>query len=115
MRSPIFLEIGTNIPREGQTDAGSGLVHILERHGANFEAPGRDIPKEEIPDLIMKALTQGRNIGSDSADESRYVYEVLDARGKTQYVSIVVGNNGYVVTAFPTRENVYTNLLLEID
>ncbi|WNZ24532.1 hypothetical protein HJG54_17855 [Leptolyngbya sp. NK1-12] len=109
VESPIFLEIGTNIQRTGQSDAGAGLVHILARHESNFV--DRGVPKEEIVDLIMKALTQGRNIGSDSADGSRYVYEVIDSLGRTQYLSIVVGDNGYVVTAFPTDRQVYTDLL----
>lgn len=47
----IFLEAG----RIGKR--GSGLAHILERHQKDFEK--RNISAEEIPDLIIQAVTEG--------------------------------------------------------
>ncbi len=112
VKTPIFLEIGSNVRTAAGEDSGAGLVHILARHASQFR--DRGIPEEEIADAIMKALTQGRNIGVDGTRGGRYVYQ-FDLDGKTEYLSIVVGDNGYIVTAFPTDPVVYNRLLQRLN
>jgi hypothetical protein len=83
----VFLEQGT--PR-------AGLQHILERHEGQFLDKG--ISRDQIPDLIETALTEGEVVGTQGA--SRLVYEV-EFEGHKIRVAIQVGDNGYVVSANP--------------
>lgn len=108
VESPIFLEIGSNVlTAEGQ-NRGGGLVHILAAHADDFE--NREIPKEQLADFLVTALTQGRDIGNQGQDASRVVYEV-NFNGSTHYVSITVGDNGFIVGANPTPRDLVNRLL----
>jgi filamentous hemagglutinin len=82
----IFLEEGGEL---------SGLQHILKNHLTQFLTQG--VPAQRIPDLIFHALRYGQYIGQVGTAS---VYEV-QFLGVLQRVAIVVGSNGYVVTAFP--------------
>ena len=95
----VFLEQG---------DARSGLQHVLDRHGEDFAARG--IPPDKVPDVIMKALTEGRNLGSQGQGAGRPVYQVA-VDGMTQFISITVGNNGYVVGANPANRALVDKLV----
>lgn len=84
----IFLEVG---------NSKSGLQHILEQHEADFLRRG--ISKDQIPKLVITAVTQGTEIGIQG--KSRTIYEI-EFNGVTQYVSVTIANNGYIVGANPT-------------
>jgi hypothetical protein len=81
-----FLELGN--PK-------SGLAHILERHVSDFASRGVD--PQDIPDLIMTALISGQQVGSV---RSGAIYEVT-FKGTVQRLLVTVGDNGYIVTAYP--------------
>lgn len=84
----VFLEQGNRR---------SGLQHILEKHGQDFV--NRGIAEDKIVEVIMKAIIEGRMIGTQGA--TRTIYEVT-FEGKVQYLSINIGNNGYIVGVNPT-------------
>ncbi len=83
----IWLETG---------DENSGLKHILERHQKDFETRG--ISAREIPAFIKKAIEQGEPI--ENRPNSHRQADMLKIEGK-QY-KIVIGLNGYIVTAYPS-------------
>ncbi|MEI6808213.1 MAG: hypothetical protein WCN95_05785 [bacterium] len=83
----VFLERGSS---------SAGLLHIIERHSADFARRG--IVEAQIPDAIMSALRAGRVVGTQNG---RPVYEVL-FNGIVQRIAITVSNNGYVVGANPS-------------
>ncbi|MBD2206780.1 hypothetical protein H6G33_16310 [Calothrix sp. FACHB-1219] len=89
----VFLEEG----KAGRR--GSGLAHILKEHQENFSRRG--ISENEIPDAVMAAITRGTFIGYQGTIEPRReIYEVI-FNGKTQYIAVTVGDNGYIVGANP--------------
>ena len=81
----VWLETG---------DSGSGLQHIEERHTSDFEQIG--IQQSEIPEFIQQGLTDGNQIGINNGEP---VY-----LAGNRPVTIVVGSNGYIVTAYPSSE-----------
>jgi len=85
----IFLE-------EGNTEA--GLQHILEQHSVEFANQG--IEPDQIPDAIIAAVTQGKMIDYQGRKKTRVIYEVT-FNGKTQFISVTVSDNGYIVAANP--------------
>ncbi|PKW14250.1 hypothetical protein [Saccharopolyspora spinosa] len=87
----VFLEEG----KGGQR--GAGLEHIYEEHGSQFEQAG--IPKEDVPDLVHKAATEGEYTGyTQGKAPGRPIYEV-EHNGQKQYVAVSVGSNGFIVGA----------------
>jgi lipoprotein-anchoring transpeptidase ErfK/SrfK len=84
----VFLETG---------NSQAGLEHIVERHGADFERRG--IPKEQIPDAVITAVTKGTVVGTQG---SRPIYEV-NINGQTQRIAVTVGKNGFIVGANPAK------------
>lgn len=82
----VFLEKG---------DDKSGLQHIVNRHKGDFEK--QDINESQIPDVIMEALQRGERVGTQRDGE---IYRIA-INGKTRHILIVVGKNGYIVTAYP--------------
>ena len=86
----VFLETGS---------ASGGLQHIVDGKAAQFAARG--VAKEQIPDLISKAITEGKVVGQvGSGKNVRNVYE-LTYGGKPQRVVVGVSENGYIVNAHP--------------
>ena len=83
----VFLEMG---------NSRAGLQHIVERHAGDLA--GRGIPEAQIPDDVMAAVTRGKRVGVQG---TRPIFEV-EFGGTTQYISIDVGSNGYIVGANPT-------------
>lgn len=86
----VWLEKG----RPG--DHGSGLAHIIERHGPQFAQHG--ISEKEIPSFVMKAVAEGKIVGYQGSGTGRPIFEVAH-NGKTHQVAITIGDNGYIVGA----------------
>ena len=75
-------------------NSSSGLQHIKERHSDQFQTWG--VQETEIPEFVQQAITDGNHIGTNNGAP---VYLVGDTP-----VTIVVGDNGYVVTAYPSTD-----------
>ena len=75
----------------------SGLTHILERHASDFLNKG--VSEADIPTTIFRALRDGK-IVSHAADGT--LIRALTLNGETLTIKVVVGSNGYIVSAFPT-------------
>ncbi|MEG4021261.1 hypothetical protein [Microcoleus sp. S13C4] len=97
----IFLEIGNDI---------SGWQHIRKNHANDFA--NRGIPEDMIIDAIISAVTSGIIIGTQGTKRKRDVYEI-EFNGVVQYISISVGENGYIVGANPTNKDLIYRLLRE--
>ncbi len=76
----------------------SGLQHIINEHGHEFN--GRGISNEDIPDYVLEAVYQGNIVGSQGKINPRTVYEFV-YNGVTQRIAVQVGSNGYIVGANP--------------
>lgn len=85
----IWLETGT---------AESGLQHIVVRHGAQFARLGVD--PSDVPEVVMRAVTDGRVVGYQGAGVGRPIFEVT-VNGEPMRIAVTVGNNGYIVGANP--------------
>jgi hypothetical protein len=85
----VFLE-------EGNTEA--GLQHILEKHSLEFAEQG--ITQNQIPDIVIKAVTEGKAIRYQNKKQTRTIYEV-NFNSKTHYIAVTVSDNGYIVGANP--------------
>ena len=96
----IFLETG----RRGKR--GSGLQHILENHQQDFL--NRGISNTEIPDIIIKAVSQGKMIGIQG--KSRRIYQI-EFNQIIQYISVEISNNGYIVSANPTPTKLINRII----
>ncbi|WP_244637917.1 hemagglutinin repeat-containing protein [Pantoea agglomerans] len=83
----IFLEKG---------NSKSGLQHIVEEHGSQFAQIG--VSEARIPEVLMKAVTDGKIVGYQGSGTGRPIYEAM-INGKKYNVAITVGNNGYIVGA----------------
>ncbi|WP_199313149.1 hypothetical protein [Microcoleus sp. FACHB-672] len=83
--SIVFLETGNDR---------SGWQHIRREHTEDFA--NRGIPEDQIQDAIMAGVTRGRIIGTQGT--SRSVCEVV-FNSETQYISVEVASNGYIVGA----------------
>jgi hypothetical protein len=85
----VFLESG---------DSASGLQHILERHGSDFERAG--IPQSEVSSVVIKAVSEGKIVGYQGSGTGRPIYET-EVNGQTQRIAVTIGSNGYIVGANP--------------
>jgi hypothetical protein len=83
----IFLERG---------NSNAGLQHILA-HSAEFGSKG--VHGEDIPKLVMKAVTEGEVVGIQGKD--RPIYEIMH-NGQPLRIAVTVGSNGFVVGANPS-------------
>lgn len=79
-------------------DENSGLSHLL-RAGRIANFADRGVPLPEIPGLALRAVTEGTQLGR--VREGGVAYEVALSDGRRTPVVIVVGSNGYIVTARP--------------
>lgn len=70
----------------------------------------RGVSKEEIPDLIIKSATEGKEIGIQG--KSRIIYQ-LEINQCIQYLSLEISNNGYVVSANPTPTRLIKKFIQE--
>jgi len=85
----IFLETG---------NARAGLQHIVDRHGADFAKIG--VPEAQIPEVVMRAASEGKLVGYQGAGQGRGIYEIL-LHQQNQRIAVTVGNNGFIVGANP--------------
>lgn len=83
----VWLETGT--PK-------SGLQHIIQEHGPEFNNKG--INNSEIPDFVLEAVYQGHVIGTQGKRNPRTIYEFI-YNGEKQHIAIQVSTNGYIVGA----------------
>lgn len=83
----IFLEKG---------NSKAGLQHIVEEHGKQFAQIG--VSEARIPDVVMKAVTDGKVVGYQGTGTGRPIYETM-INGKKYNIAVTVGNNGYIVGA----------------
>ena len=83
-----------------QGTSSAGLEHIINNHGLQFAQFG--IGEEDIPGLIMDTLS--------NKAPTQYIPDLVKGGGQFIYntlgdvehdFSIVVGSNGYIITAFP--------------
>lgn len=82
---------------KGNTKA--GLQHILDAHEKDFSNKG--ISKNEIPYLLLKALSEGKDTGKiQGRFPGRPIYEVK-FHGNVFSVAITVSSNGFIVGANP--------------
>lgn len=95
----VFVEIGNER---------SGLQHIGKKHANDFF--NRGISEDQILDAVMTAVVNGRILGVQGRSRSVYRVEFNDA---TQYISVDVGSNGYIVSANPTPQKLIRRLTLE--
>ena len=95
----VFLEIG---------DDRSGWVHIRETHARDFI--NRGISENQIIEAVMAAVTRGRFLGTQGT--TRTIYEV-EFNGDTQYISVDIASNGYIVGANPTKTRLIRRLTQE--
>ena len=87
----VFLEEGTAAgPRP------AGLAHILAEHELDFA--NRGIAADEIPDLVIDAVTRG-----DLVEITPNGARVLDVEfnGVVQRLQVTVSLNGFIVQANP--------------
>jgi len=83
----VWMETGNNR---------SGLEHIIDRHGKEFN--GRGISNENVPNYVLEAVLQGNVVGTQGKRNPRTVYEFI-YNGKKQRIAVQVGSNGYIVGA----------------
>jgi hypothetical protein len=79
-------------------NSNAGMQHILD-HVDDFANKG--IQQNQIQDLVMESLTNGKVVGYQGKGTGRPIYEVV-FNGQTHHTAITVGNNGFVVGANPT-------------
>jgi hypothetical protein len=72
----------------------AGFEHILD-HEIQFFNKG--LSKEELPNYIMTAASQGRIVGMQGP---KPIYEFL-YRGSTHRIALGVSDNGFIIAANP--------------
>lgn len=86
----IWLEKGKS------GEGGSGLNHIVERHGSEFAQNG--VRAQDIPNLLLSAVSHGKIVGYQGKGVGRPIFEIA-YKGRTHRVAITIGKNGYIVGA----------------
>jgi hypothetical protein len=76
----------------------AGMQHILN-HADDFAKKG--IQQDQILDLVMESLTNGKIVGYQGRGTGRPIYEVM-FNGNKHHTAITVGGNGFIVGANPT-------------
>ena len=79
-------------------DAKSGLQHIIDEHGHEFN--GKGISNDDIPNYVLEAVHQGNIVGTQGKRNPRTIYEFI-YNGERQRIAVQVSNNGYIVGANP--------------
>ena len=81
-----------------QGNKSSGLEHIIDRHGHEFN--GKGIANQDIPNYVLEAVYQGNIVGTQGKRNPRSIYE-FTYNGTKQRIAVQVSNNGYIVGANP--------------
>ena len=76
----------------------SGLQHIIEQHGREFN--GKGISNENIPNYVLEAVYQGNIVGTQGKRNPRTVYDFI-YNGEPHRIAVQVSKNGYIVGANP--------------
>ena len=79
-------------------DDRSGLSHIL-RAGRIGDFARRGVAYADIPGLPLRAVTEGRPLGQ--VRDGGVAYDVDLGSGRSIKIVVVVGSNGYIVSAYP--------------
>ena len=80
-------------------NSSSGLQHIVDRHGHEFN--GKGIANSEVPNYVLEAVYQGNIVGTQGKrTPPRTIYE-FTYNGVEQHIAVQVGSNGYIVSANP--------------
>lgn len=76
-----------------------GFEHILLRHGTSdqFYAMSGVNDAGDIEDLVMKAVVEGQPEKTSNPKGTAFEYR----RDTGKYVTVIVGDNGFIVTARP--------------
>lgn len=77
-------------------DKKSGLNHIIDNHGKEFN--GRGISNDKIPNYVFEAVHQGNIVGKQGKRNPRDIYE-FTYNGTKQRIAVQVASNGYIVSA----------------
>ncbi|WP_208647233.1 hypothetical protein [Paraburkholderia terrae] len=85
----VFLETG---------NSSAGLLHIIEGHATDFANIG--VSKDQIPSVVMQAVTEGKIVGYQGSGTGRPVYQTT-INGQSQRIAVTVGSNGFIVGANP--------------
>lgn len=83
----VWLETGND---------SSGLKHIIDAHGKDFN--GKGIANADIPNYVLEAVYQGNVVGTQGKRNPRTIYE-FTYNGVTRRIAIQVSENGYIVSA----------------
>ena len=95
----VWLEEGeTEEEVKDKSKKPAGLKHILGRHALSFQDLG--VERQDIPRFLKNLIQRGVIIRSRNGG---VVYRNPSGAEKTP-IEIVIGDNGYIVTAFPLRE-----------
>lgn len=79
--------------------SGSGFRHILQHLSQFQERWGIAVSEEELLNIIVDALKSGTVVGK--VGKGGDLYEGTLLNGQSVIFAIVVGENGYIVTAYP--------------
>lgn len=80
-------------------NSSSGLQHIVDKHGHEFN--GKGISNSDIPNYVLEAVYQGNTVGTQGKrTPPRTIYE-FTYNGVKQRIAVQVGSNGYIVSANP--------------
>ncbi len=85
----IFLESG---------NSRAGLQHIIGEHAKDFANIG--VSEAQIPDVVMKAVSEGKIVGYQGEGTGRPIYETI-INGEVHRLAITVSSNGFMVGANP--------------
>jgi WXG100 family type VII secretion target len=83
-------------------DGRTGLSHLLRAERiARFVEVG--VAPTDIPGLAVRAILEGRPVGRKGRDGT--IYDVDVGGGRHRDIVVVVGANGYIITAYPVRSS----------
>ena len=85
----VFLESGSS---------SAGLQHIIEGHASEFANIG--VSEDQIPRVVMQAVTEGNIVGYQGSGTGRPIYQTT-INGQPQRIAVTVGSNGFIVGANP--------------
>ena len=80
----------------------AGLTHIIKNHKMNFES-AFGIKEDEIALHLYNAITNGVLVGSNPSKIKGGLDRIYEYDGQ-YYTFVGMGDNGFIVTSFPTRK-----------
>jgi hypothetical protein len=92
----VWLEEGGVNPGSGKE---AGLQHIINEHADDFARQG--IAESDIPRVVHEAATRGEYTGRIQGRPPGRPIFAIEYDGKTKYIAVTIGRNGYIVGANP--------------